>query len=280
MFFDQPGVGFAGLPALAGDGHSLLGISGAAATLNRSFITTDTGQSTYLPFTFPGQVNQSFPTGISRDGSVVSGWDTHTSSSIQVGWRWSASGGMQVLPFRVAGAMSGDGSTIFSLNDSPTRVWRNGTITTLPVGSGAISTVNYDGSVYAGVSTLGLTIWHHDVPTGVPMLPGMAIGSFTDVDETGSVAVGTMSDGTALNVPFIWTPSGGTQPRGAYFASYGYDLSGYRIFNAHVSDDGWNFALGATPLGSGTAQGIIVTIPCPATLGVLVGLFASARRTR
>ncbi|MCE7974273.1 MAG: hypothetical protein DYG92_08140 [Leptolyngbya sp. PLA1] len=280
-FFDHPGVPLQGLPALSGDGRSLMGVSGAIATLNRTFITANTGDATFLPLSAPGQVNQSNPTGISRDGSVVCGWDTHTSSSIQVGWRWSASGGMQILPF-LALAMSGDGNTVFGHTGGGQHLmWQNGVTTTIPGGGTWISAINDDGSIFAGLSGQGKTIWNHGQPTIVPLLPGRTLGTFTDINEDGTVAVGIDRTGqSGSELPFIWTPSGGTQPLGAYFASYGYDLSGYRIFNAHVSDDGRTFALGATPIGGSIARGIIVTVPCPATLGLLVGLFASARRTR
>jgi hypothetical protein len=274
----------AGTPVfISGDGHSFGGTWGGPATPYQSFVTTDTGSTVVLPLTFPGQVNQSIMTSISRDGSVASGWDTHTSSSLQVGWRWSATGGMQVLPgFNFTLSMSGDGRTIFGGNGSGAHgMWRDGVTTAVPGGLTWVSTVNFDGSVFAGLSGLGMTISNQGQLTAIPNLPGVGPGQFYDVNEDGTVAVGYMTDGSAQNRPvFVWTPSTGTQPLAAYFASYGYDLSEYRVIDAHVSADGRTFGLATRSLIDNSLRGIIVTVPTPGAACLIVGLIGCAQRRR
>jgi uncharacterized membrane protein len=275
-FYDQPGTPFAGLPALSGDGHSILGIEPPGAA-SQAFVTTDTGTTTRLPFTFPGQVNQSFPTGISRDGSVVSGWDTHTSSSFQIGWRWSAAGGMQVLPgFNFTLSMSGDGRTIFGGNGvGQYGMWRDGVVSPVPGALGRVQAVNYDGSIFAGDGR----IWNNGQIITMPLLPGGGNPEISDISEDGRVVVGSnlMDLG---RVPIVWTPTTGTQPLAAYFASFGYDLSGYTIHDVRVSADGRTFGLTTVPVGAVFGRGVVVTIPSPATMGLLLGLVASVSRRR
>ncbi|MCE7974272.1 MAG: hypothetical protein DYG92_08135 [Leptolyngbya sp. PLA1] len=256
---------------LSGDGHAI------ATTYQfspaQTFIETDSGEVTVIPFSLPGQVNQSIATGISRDGSVVCGWDTHTSSSIQIGWRWSASGGMQILPF-LALTMSGDGTTVFGSNGFGQHLmWRDGVTTTLPANfPGRVQAANYDGNIFGGDNW----IWNHGQVFTVQNLPGGFNSTFTDMSEDGGVVVGVNSMQSGPAVPFIWTPTGGTRPLGAYFASYGYDLSAYRITNVHVSADGRTFGL--TALDATSARGIIVTVPSPASAAALFGLIARAGR--
>jgi uncharacterized membrane protein len=260
---------------LAGDGRTIAATSSEFSTQNRTFIESDTGTVVFLPFTFPGQVNGSLVTGISRDASVLCGWDSSSSTSLQVGWRWSASGGMQVLPgFSFTLSMSGDGRTIFGGNGSGAYgMWRDGVVTSVPGALGRVQAVNYDGSIFAGDGR----IWNNGQIITMPLLPGGGNPEVSDISEDGSVVVGSnlMELG---RVPIVWTPSTGTQPLAAYFASYGYDLSGYRITNVHVSADGRTFGL--TALDASSARGIIVTIPAPGTLCVASGILGLGRRRR
>jgi hypothetical protein len=139
-----------------------------------------------------------------------------------------------------------------------------------------VQAVNYDGSIFAGDGR----IWNNGQIITMPLLPGGSSSDIIDLSEDGFVVVGKSYMGNGIDAPFVWTPTTGTQPLAAYFAAYGYDLSGYRIFNAHVSADGRTFALGATPIGSTIAQGVIVTIPGPGAACLLLGLFALRRRHR
>jgi hypothetical protein len=77
---------------------------------------------------------------------------------------------------------------------------------------------------------------------------------------------------------FVWTPSTGTQPLAAYFASYGYDLSAYRITETHVSADGRTFGLSARLLADQTQRfGIVITVPAPGTVVLLASLLVLGR---
>jgi uncharacterized membrane protein len=262
---------------LAGDGRTIAATSSEFSTQNRTFIESDTGTVVFLPFTFPGQVNGSLVTGISRDASVLCGWDSSSSTSLQVGWRWSASGGMQVLPgFSFTLSMSGDGRTIFGGNGSGAYgMWRDGVVTSVPGALGRVQAVNYDGSIFAGDGR----IWNNGQIITMPLLPGGGNPEISDISEDGSVVVGSnlMELG---RVPIVWTQAGGTQPLAAYFASYGYDLSGYQIWDAHISSDGRTFGLSGVSLADGVSHGIIVTVPAPTTIGAFVSLVASWRRRR
>lgn len=269
--------GVSPLPLISGDGVSMLARSGESATIGQPFVATAAGESTFLPrpFSVPAQA---FPTGISRDGSVVSGWDETNQNTTQVGWRWSASGGMQLLPF-LALAMSGDGSTIFGSNGFGQHLmWRDGVTTTLPANfPGRVQAANHDGNIFGGDNW----IWNHGQVFTVPNLPGTFGSTFSDINEDGTVAVGIMSDGSAASrQAFVWTPSGGTQPLGAYFASYGYDLSAYRITNVHVSADGRTFGMSGVSNLDSLTHGIIVTVPCPGAAVALAGLLAFRQRRR
>jgi uncharacterized membrane protein len=182
---------------------------------------------------------------------------------------------MQVLPgFSFTLSMSGDGRTIFGGNGSGAYgMWRDGVVTSVPGALGRVQAVNYDGSIFAGDGR----IWNNGQIITMPLLPGGGNPEVSDISEDGSVVVGSnlMELG---RVPIVWTPSTGTQPLAAYFASYGYDLSGYRITNVHVSADGRTFGL--TALDASSARGIIVTIPAPGTLCVASGILGLGRRRR
>jgi uncharacterized membrane protein len=274
-FPGHPNEGVSGLPLISGHGVWLAGLSGIGD--QQTYLATSDGRTTLLPFSIPGQVNQSLATGISRDGAVVSGWDTHRSSSIQVGWRWSATGGMQVLPgFSFTLSMSGDGRTIFGGNGvGQYGMWRDGVVSPVPGALGRVQAVNYDGSIFAGDGR----IWNNGQIITMPLLPGGGNPEISDISEDGRVVVGSnlMDLG---RVPIVWTPTTGTQPLAAYFASFGYDLSGYTIHDVRVSADGRTFGLTTVPVGAVFGRGVVVTIPSPATMGLLLGLVASVSRRR
>lgn len=269
-----------GLPVLSGDGHTLAGVSRQTSSFNQGFVASDSGTTTILPLTSPGLVNQSLPTGLSRDGAAVCGWDSSASSSVQVGWRWTATGGMQALPFQVATAISGDGNTVFGSSGAGTHfVWRNGVAT--QVQTGEILAVNYDASIYAGFGgPTGMGIWRSGIVTGIPLLPGYGAGRFSDISEDGTIAVGTMSDGSSVSPVFVWTAASGTQEIGAYFASLGIDLSAFHIFDAHVSADGRTFALTTVPVGGTLGRGVVVSIPSPGAGCLAAALIARRQRKR
>jgi hypothetical protein len=145
----------------------------------------------------------------------------------------------------------------------------------VPGALGRVQAVNYDGSIFAGDGR----IWNNGQIITMPLLPGGGNPEISDISEDGSVVVGSnlMELG---RVPIVWTQAGGTQPLAAYFASYGYDLSGYQIWDAHISSDGRTFGLSGVSLADGVSHWIIVTVPAPTTIGAFVSLVASWRRRR
>ena len=259
-----------GEPYLSGAGNAIAGSRLINGT-QRAFVSTNGGAPADLPFSLPGQVNQSIPTGTSRDGSVVCGWDTHFSNPTQVGWRWSATSGMQVLPgFAFTLSMSGDGRTIFGGNGAGQYgMWRDGVVSPVPNNFGRVQAVNYDASILAGDGR----IWRDGQITTLPLLPGAGNPEIIDISEDGNVVVGTNSLFGGGDVPIIWTPATGTQRLGDYFASFGYDLSGYQIVDAHLNATGRTFGLSAWSPNEGAYRSLIVTVPGPGA-GLLVGVLA------
>lgn len=260
---------------LSGDGHAIATSSSEFTTQRQIFVETDSGGISVIPHLFTNDTYASNATGISRDGSVVCGWDVADHSSFEFGWRWSAASGIQALPgFQAALAMSGDGNTIFGSTGGGTYgMWRNGVTSPVPNNFGRVEVVNDDASIFAGLGR----IWNHGQVTPIPVLPGFSASTLTDINEDGTVAVGYMTNGSADNRPaFIWTPSTGTQPLAAYFALFGYDLAAYRFTNVHVSGDGRTFGL--TAVDATSARGIIVTVPSPCSLLPFAGLVLARRR--
>jgi hypothetical protein len=277
-FYDGRIGGGNNVPVFSGDGRSFAAPSTAFdTTLGHPIVVSDSGGLTVLPRVFSERA-QTFPTSISRDGSVVCGWDQTDVGSAQAGWRWSATGGMQVLPgFNFTLSMSGDGRTIFGGNGvGQYGMWRDGVVSPVPDNFGRVQAVNYDASIFAGDGR----IWNNGQITTLPLLPGAGNPEIIDMSEDGLVVVGTNALFGGGVVPIVWTPSTGTQPLAAYFASYGYDLSEYRVIDAHVSADGRTFGLATRSLIDNSLRGIIVTVPTPGAACLIVGLIGCAQRRR
>jgi len=178
---------------------------------------------------------------------------------------------MQVLPgFAFTLSMSGDGRTIFGGNGAGQYgMWRDGVVSPVPNNFGRVQAVNYDASILAGDGR----IWRDGQITTLPLLPGAGNPEIIDISEDGNVVVGTNSLFGGGDVPIIWTPATGTQRLGDYFASFGYDLSGYQIVDAHLNATGRTFGLSAWSPNEGAYRSLIVTVPGPGA-GLLVGVLA------
>ena len=141
----------------------------------------------------PGHI-LSYATGVSDDGSTVSGWSAEDESLTRpVGYRWTAAGGRQEYgtlerPYGTAMGISGDGSTLTGFSSAPgafnQQAFRQ-------VGSGPAESLGvqsgYTNSVGVGASTDGNTI----------------VGYSWRGPEASRV-----------RQPFRWTATGGMQPLG------------------------------------------------------------------
>ena len=172
-------------------------------------------------------------TGISADGSVVVGY-MNAASGPDRAFRWTAAGGMQVLPVLAgtfggqARAVSGDGSLVVGdhLATTPPSAfnrkaagWNQQGVLDLGAviagtGSSSVYDASHDGSVLVG--TLGPRAFRWSQATGVLQLPplqGSTFGHAAAVSADGEVVVGWSSGGTQPQArPFRWDAESGTQP--------------------------------------------------------------------
>lgn len=270
---------------LSGDGHFLTGTLFESPGFGQGFRLSDQGVITIIPALATPSDGASVG-GISDDGNTVVGDTLFAGGSFPQGWRWTATGGLQTLPFFRATAVSGDGNTIigdtFTPNDA---VWRNGVITLLPyIDDGTAGfrfatgyAVNFDGSIIVGQSGSHAAIWVNGQGTLLPSPAGSQGCVATDINADATVILGR--DG--LSNAFIWTPSRGSEFLSSYLASYGITLPGYQLTSATVSDDGRTFAVNTIIPATNAPNAFIITIPTPATGAVVgLGLLAAFRRRR
>jgi probable HAF family extracellular repeat protein len=166
----------------------------------------------------------SYATGVSADGSIVSGICGQNFGDSVVGFRWTSSDGMQSLEHP-------DGSTFaWSVASHTDRIvggltvasearafyWDAGSLQTL-FGLGGVYTMAYnvsaDGSVIVGASTTirneaRAVRWRGSTPEDLGVLSGRNTSSAYGVSADGSVIVG-VSSGSGYNATAVrWTPDG------------------------------------------------------------------------
>lgn len=167
-------------------------------------------------------------TDISRDGSVIVGFDSGPMGSIST-FAWSETAGFTDLaeslpplaPYSQSEVLiSGDGTVVVAgaFQGSPTSFalrWDLSTGAVLPiVGFALVSAVSDDGSSFAGVSPFfpGTRAARWSETGGFQHL-GAPIGTAsnaTDMSADGSIIVGNMLTSTGPTVPFLWTQGAGT----------------------------------------------------------------------
>lgn len=283
--------------AASGDGSVIVGYTTFSSAPTAAFRWTASGGTAALGG-FPSSAVGHTAFDVSGDGSVVVG--LYTSAAGSHSYRWSSgavetigdlSGGM--FAAGRANAVSHFGTAIVgrSINGGGfTEAYRQvGSLLTglgdLP--GGAFSSealgVTADGSVVVGRSESAAGVeafrWEAGVMTGLGDLPGGGFASEAlGVSADGSVIVG-WGTGAAGPVAVVWRGSGGAEDLKSLLLSLGATgLEGWTLTGASdVSLDGMTI-VGYGTNAAGLAQGWMVTIPVPASIGVLALGLAIRRR--
>lgn len=236
-----------------------------------------------------------YAVGASNDGSTIVGYmQTGTIPPNRTAFRWTASGGTQLL-----NVASGDEEMRGISRDGTTLVGsglfggtRNGFVWTEAGGvhrlmfseSGVSSTdafaVNNDGTIVLGRSGFrGVpTVWRNDIRTAYT-LPSTWSGAVPAcIDDSGMIFGGSAAvSGMVQSQAFVWTQSRGMELLTDYVGSFGLNFpAGYTAMEVTgMSSDG------RTICGWGAGGAFVVTVPEPgsmAVLGLVVGIAARRRR--
>lgn len=272
-------------PPLSGGNAYAVANGGAAVTgltptngANQAYIWTPEGGMVSLGgFDGPESFSNSYD--ITPDGLVIVG----TSNGISVGvsaYRWTASGGFEVIPAFQATAVSADGSVVVGYTANPFAAfrWEEGQAFVQPLGSlpgGVESTphdISPDGSVVVGVAdtlpsfTDGGTIdqafvWRASTGMQPLEMPIGAASSRANGVSASGVVVGSafFADGQHA---VVWKNGGAGRRLDEVLASdYGLDIGAWVLVEAaDVSDDGSVIVgLGTNPQGS--PEGFVVRLP-------------------
>ena len=218
--------------------------------------------------------NLTFATGISRDGTVVSGYATPQNDNIYAyqAYRWTTSGGFQGLgPYggigtTISSGVSGDGSTILGgvifFGPWAGLTWKPGigyqSIGVVNADATMCSASSYNGAVIAGYQFNASEGFYWTSGTGMQLLSASSptqYNSFRPVGMTteGIAVVVNMSSSLP---PYgdnagVWTPGLGMTDLPTLLAAEGVNLAGWQITRvAGVSADGKRLA------GTGFYQGV------------------------
>jgi len=227
----------------------------------------------------PGGRTHSISTAISADGSTVVGYSAYPNADGDdqlISFKWSAAGGMTLLPLSnanapasYANAMSADGSVIVGTEvqqgGATIRAFRyaNGVIELLqdPSGNslGGGLGISADGTVVTGMSSSAFRWTAGGGTVPLPALPGQMMAYANAASADGGTIVGTAIAGNGTHA-FRWTEAGGTQALPLSVASE----SGANA----VSADGGTIAgyyvdqaTGAETAYVWTSQGLVVLSP-------------------
>jgi probable HAF family extracellular repeat protein len=174
-----PGGSQSATAAISGDGSAITGWSDSSNGI-RAYRWTTNGMQDLGGF-------QSHGMAISADGSVIAGYGKQSYFSIDLAFRWTASGGIQYLPSGPSVwaiqslAMSGDGSVITGIGLDRSEGWDNYFPFFWSQASGVIDLYSYFHSV--GVDTTG---WLFDVNavTGLSYDGSVIVGNGTYNGQT------------------------------------------------------------------------------------------------
>ncbi|MBI1191005.1 MAG: hypothetical protein GC200_10035 [Tepidisphaera sp.] len=279
-----------GSVAISGDGHTIAAQAG--------YRWTGPGTGQFIGnLHFPNN-SDSNPFALSSNGNVIVGTDHYSPGGMgdsTQGYRWTASGGYQGLPFLQASDCTADGNKVLGLySNNHTGIWdaATGLVTPLaplpgdPTGFTGGYAMNPAGNIVVGITgNQNLpTIWRNGVPESLGYAPN-GIGNSGEVGLTpdGSIVLGKVGLQNAGRAT-IWTQATGNLLATDYLALFGITIPGsWNLVDAKgVSDDGRTFlfqAFGPVP-GGFTSTGILVTIPAPATLAIGGVALLGARRRR
>lgn len=288
-------VNVGGFPyGISGDGSIIIGIGG----VNGQYMWTASGGQQRIAL--PANWSQARPYAISGDGQVIVGGMGGDNNSA---WRWTASGGAELIPGLTgftrsvdASYVSDDGSIIAgnSWSDVSHRpfVWTaTGGTMEVPVplyqGYAAYVTgLSADGRTVVGYNQTG-NGYRYSSPaldTILP-LPGKYYSVAPQaVSGDGSVVVGECyfsAPGIAPSDAVLWTKADGTRLLKDVLAQNGVDISDWRLATAYdISPDG-RYISGTAIDPQGQLAAYLVEVPEPATLSLLaLGSLAMLRHRK
>jgi probable HAF family extracellular repeat protein len=287
---EAPVSRFSSPAAISDDGSTVVGTNG----FTDAYVWH--GPGTYQPLGFlPPSTTQpphdrSQGRGVSGDGSIVVGESHKTQSLYGQAFRWTQSGGMQGIGFTFpdhvyseANAISRDGNVIVGMSQSALGrtdafAWTQASgMRALQLAPGATSAMasgtNLNGSMVVGYSynTIGLrtaALWTNDTIQLLATPAGWRSWAM-DLNDDATVVIGIM-DTQTTSTPAIWTPAGGWQTPGVYFAAQGFPLpTGWNVTSVNaISADGRMFA-GTFNFGSGLSEAFVLTVPAPCATAIV-----------
>lgn len=242
------GLGFLSEPdaytrayGISADGSTVIGGS-AIGEYFWSFRWSN-GVMTALPKSNAANIAISQGNAVSADGSVIVGMEFNLDTYTTSGYRWSATDGLQVLPYETG---------------------------TVDNNVGSADAISADGSVIAGYAPSASRWTTADDVTSLPHLPGGEddFSHAHGISADGSVIVGA-SDSTEGEFAFRWTEADGTQqlniPDASWSDAMGISGDGSTIvgaFSVGISNSETAFAwtaLGVVTMSSLSIDGDIIS---------------------
>jgi uncharacterized membrane protein len=284
---------------ISGDGSTITGfrkVTLAPPGLTRGYVYNHrTGQRTDVTGEpdSPGSYPNAMLRAVSHDGSIAVG---NVYADIQAASKpivWSEEGGRRQMDlgrwvFGDARGVTADGSIavgeVYDFGTTRAAVWTtlNGQLTLLPglpggSGSAVAYAVSADGSTVVGVASREMVVWRHGQITALGRLGGLRVTG-NAVNADGRVICGYTdgADGAA-----IWTEATGLVRFSDYLRQMGMVLPEGLIISrvTGISADGTTFSAWGWSSARGE-EGIVISIPAPATLVVLSAGLAGVRRRR
>jgi uncharacterized membrane protein len=282
--------------AVSADGHVIVGTVNAdiGYSTARPFYWRD-GQGLTLPGLLPGG-SYGWATGVSADGSTMVGYGDNPAG---VGWKWTATGGYQILsaPAGYVGAVvaphgvSATGDTIAGYvrdgtNNAFAVRWNAAGAQVCPV-PGIAQSIQRDGHaiLFAG-STDAMRWWNDGRIDDLGAYPGAIVSWPTATSDDGSIICGSGVIAAYTGRAWIWTAPTGLVDLRDYLQQRGVDLSGWVLASvASISADGTiicGYGTHTYSPGNSRDETFIATVPGPmgAPLLTIGAIALAARRTR
>jgi uncharacterized membrane protein len=233
----------------------------------------------------------------SADGSVVVGYMENDFGSVRRGFIWTQSTGIVAMPqndpFMDIRDVSADGTKVLGTAGLNGRgfVWtRDGGYQYLRSADPndpytEAYGMNSDGSVIVGNTGLARdgALWIGDTVLNLGRLEGSTGFVAADVDETGSVVVGSSEIvGGPGVVATVWTQARGTEFLSDYLVSQGVMIPMNVILRTceAVSDDGLTFSGSARDTALSKTFGYVIKIPSPTPMAALMAIMVMPQPRR
>lgn len=294
----EPGLPIFTLAAgISGNGSVVVG---AGRNFSTNFVAYRwSGPGTYESLGVPSGYDRSWAVGVSGDGSVIAGRaEFGVTGNIGQAFRWTEGGGFQMLGvtrpgqhgFSQSMGVSRDGSTVVGIShgsNTQAFIWTTALgmqeLSALPTSTstGAIG-VNFDGRIVVGSSTVGdftrAVMWVDGQITDLGIPAGFNLSGAAAVNDSGTVVIGVLSANNQA-VAAIWTPARGMEPLSNYLAFHGVSVPAGITLRECTAVSANGMVIAGRTSGS-TAQGFVVVIPAPASVGIITMYILSLARRR